>query len=199
MQLKTLQFLTLSILYLAPIRLAAQIKASDSLALVDFYDSTNGDTWRQNINWKTSAPVGTWAGISVSSDRVVGITMYGNNASGTIPSSFKNLDGMLSIDLIDNGFRGDLLSYISNFKEITSIHIGEQYLVGPFPSSLGYLPKLTSLYIYGPGFNGPIPASFGNLTNLKGLDVSSSAHSGDIPAEELSNLYFGPHSLVLDR
>ena len=189
--------MTLSLLYLIPIRLAAQINVSDSLALVDLYDSTNGDTWQNNINWKTLAPVSTWAGISVNNKRVVGITMYGNNALGTIPSSFKNLDGMLYIDLIDNGFRGDLLSYVSNFKEITSIHIGEQYLLGPFPSSLGYLPELTSLYIYGPGFNGPIPASFGNLANLKGLDVSYSAHSGDIPAEELSNLNFGPHSLVL--
>lgn len=197
MQIKTLRFLTLSLLYLTPIKLAAQINIGDSLALVDLYDSTSGDTWRNNTNWKTLAPVGTWAGISVSNNRVVAINMVGNNASGTIPSSFKNLKGMIAIDLVDNGFRGDLLSHISNFKKITSIHIGEQYLLGPFPSSLGYLPELTSLYIYGPGFNGPIPASFGNLANLEELDVSYSAHNGEIPADELSNLNFGPHSLVL--
>lgn len=197
MRIKTLQFLTLALLSLAPIRLAAQINVSDSLALIDLYDSTNGDAWRNNINWKTSAPVTTWPGVGVSNNRVVAINMVGNNASGIIPASFKNLNGMLAIDLVDNGFRGNLLSYISNFKELTRIHIGEQYLLGPFPSSLGYLPKLTDMYIYGPGFNGPIPASFGNLTNLKSLDISYSAHSGDIPAEELSSLNFGPHSLIL--
>ena len=195
--MKTLQLLALSLLYLTPLKLSAQINVSDSLALVDLYDSTNGVNWRNNTNWKTLAPVRTWAGITVGNNRVVAINMSGNNTLGTIPASFKNLTGMLTIDLIDNGFRGDLLNYISGFKEITSIHIGEQYLTGALPASWGNLSKLSNIYVYGPGFNGPIPASFGNLANLTGLDVSYSTHDGYIPAEELSNLNLGPHSLVL--
>ncbi|MEO7766739.1 MAG: hypothetical protein ABIS01_04905 [Ferruginibacter sp.] len=197
MQINLLRFFILFLLYAAPVNLVAQINVGDSLALVDLYDSTNGVNWWSNNNWKTLAPVSTWSGISVINNRVIGMQMHGNNASGTIPSSFKNLDGMTSIDFIDNGFRGDLLSYISNFKGIGTVHIGEQYLTGPFPTAFGYLPNLTSIYIYGPGFNGPIPVSFKNLTSLIALDVSYSAHSGDIPSEELSNLNFGKHSLVL--
>ncbi len=200
MQIKVLLISILFVLVIVPLKPIAQINISDSLALVDLYDSTNGVNWYSNFNnnWKTPAPVSSWAGVSVRNNRVVGMSMTGNHLiMGTIPSSFANLDSMTGIDFLDNGFRGNLLSYISNFKGLTYIHIGEQFLTGPFPSSLGYLPKLVSMYIYGPGFNGPIPPSFGNLTNLKGLDVGYSAHSGDIPAEELSNLNFGPHSVIL--
>ena len=199
MQIKALLVFILFILAIAPLKPVAQINISDSLALVDFYDSTNGDNWSSGyrVNWKTSAPVSSWAYVTVSNNRVVGMYMVGNHLTGTIPSSFANLDSMKTIDFLDNGFRGNLLSYISNFKGLTYIHIGEQFLTGPFPSSLGYLPKLVNMYIYGPSFNGPIPASFGNLTSLKGLDVGYSIHSGDIPAEELSNLNFGPFSVVL--
>ena len=104
---------------------------------------------------------------------------------------------MRSVEFLDNGFTGDLLSYISNFKALTYLHVGEQFLTGPLPSSLGYLPQLTYMHIWGPNFSGPIPASFGNLTRLGLLDIGYSIHSGNIPANELSNLNFGPHSLVL--
>lgn len=199
MQVKALLVLIFFILVIAPLKPAAQINISDSLALVDFYDSTDGDNWSNGyrVNWKTSAPVSSWAYVTVSNNRVVGMYMTGNHLTGTIPSSFANLNSMKTINFLDNGFRGNLLSYISNFKGLTSISIGEQFLTGPFSSSLGYLPKLSYMYIYGPNLNGPIPASFGNLTSLRSLDVGYSAHSGDIPAEELSNLNLGPHSFVL--
>ncbi len=129
---------------IAPLKPVAQINIGDSLALVDFYDSTNGDNWNgnYNYNWKTSAPVSSWPGVSVRNNRVVGMYMIGYHSTGTIPSSFSNLDSMKSINFLDNGFRGDFLPYISNFKDITYISIGEQYLTGPIPSSWGSLLKL---------------------------------------------------------
>ena len=196
MQTKLLRYLIFLLVYAPPLKGVAQINLRDSLALVDLYDSTNGANWKNRGNWKTLLPVNTWSGVTVTNNRVTGLWMVGNNGNGIVPATFKNLDSMLSIYLIDNGFTGNLLSYISNFKEIISIHLAEQFL-GPFPDSLGYLPKLKSIYIYGPGCTGPIPASFGNLTSLRFLDVSYSAHSGDFPAEELSNLNFGPDSLIL--
>ncbi|MEO6549155.1 MAG: hypothetical protein ABIN94_14215 [Ferruginibacter sp.] len=199
MQIAFSRYFILFLLYTAtaPVKLLAQININDSLALVDLYDSTNGTNWSSGNNWKTLAPVRTWSGVTVTNNRVTAMQMYGNNTLGIVPSSFKNLDSMLSIDFIDNGFRGNLLTYIANFKLLNHVHIGEQYLSGPFPDALGYLQTLTYIYIYGPGFNGPIPASFGNLINLRTLDVSNSDHSGDIPAAELSNLNFGPHSVIL--
>ncbi len=200
MQRNSVLLVFLLSLLIGPTKSSAQVSISDSMALVDLYDSTNGNTWYDDafrISWKSSLPVKSWAGVSVSNNRVVKLQMWGNHLTGIVPASFKNLDGITAIDFIDNGFRGDLLDYIPNFKELTSLHIGEAYLTGPFPSSLGYLPKLISFYVYGLSFDGPIPASFGNLSNLGLLDVSYSAHSGYIPAAELSDLNLGPHSLIL--
>ncbi len=168
MRIKALLTFIQFILIIAPLKTRAQINLRDSLALVDFYDSTNGDNWYSNYNnWKTSAPVSQWGGISVRNNRVIGIYMQGNHLIGNIPASFANLDSMKSIYFLDNNFRNDFLPYIANFKDIKSIDIGEQFLPGPIPSSWGNLTKLTYLRVYGPNLAGPIPSSLGNLTNLK--------------------------------
>ncbi len=172
MQVNSVLLLILVFLFIAPLKSSAQVSISDSMALVDLYDSTNGNNW-YNIDyrdsWKSALPVKSWQGVTVSNNRLVALVMYGNHLTGTVPASFKNLDGITSIDFIDIEFRGDLLDYVSNFKELTNLHIGEQFLTGPFPSSLGYLPKLLTFYVYGTRFDGPIPASFGNLTSLTGV------------------------------
>ncbi len=189
MGIKALLTFILLILIIAPLKPKAQINLSDSLALVDFYDSTNGDNWHSNYNnWKTSAPLSQWYGVGVRNNRVVGISMVGNHLTGNIPASFANLDSMKNLYFLDNNFGNDFLPYIANFKDIITIDIAEQFLPGPIPTSWGNLTKLTYLKIYGPNLAGPIPSSLGNLTNLTGLDVQNSRHSGDIPSEALSML-----------
>ncbi len=200
MQVKNLLAFVLFILLLSPLKPVAQINVRDSLALVDFYDSTDGSSWNSfgtnyGFNWKTAAPVSTWGGVGVRNNRVVSMSMLGNHVTGYIPSSFGNLDSMKSIFFLDCGFRNHFLPYIANFKDITSIDIGELWLPGPIPSSWGNLTKLTGLRIYGPNLAGTIPASLGNLINLKTLDVHDGLHNGDIPSEELSRLNLNGFSL----
>lgn len=71
-----------------PAKLAAQVILADSLALVDFYDSTGGVNWRYSDNWKTSEPVSRWYGVTVSNNRVVAMNFIGNRMYGKIPTSF---------------------------------------------------------------------------------------------------------------
>ncbi|MBI4649364.1 MAG: hypothetical protein HY738_22885, partial [Bacteroidia bacterium] len=55
----------------------AQVLEQDSLALVALYNSTDGDNWFNNTNWLIG-PVSTWYGITISENRVIRITIWGN-------------------------------------------------------------------------------------------------------------------------
>lgn len=133
----------LTILWSYPHKVAAQInQVPDSIeyqALVDLYNSTNGDGWTNKTNWlngTTSADFGTWYGVKVASGDVTEIKLIGNNLSGPIPESLGNLNRLIYIHLIDN------------------------HLTGEIPSSLGNLQSLNHLKLYSNKLTGEIPATF---------------------------------------
>ena len=63
---------------------AAQGSATtDRVALEALYDATGGPRWTDNTNWKTSAPLGDWHGVSTDGDgRVRRLRLGGNGLSG---------------------------------------------------------------------------------------------------------------------
>jgi hypothetical protein len=69
----------------------AQVNVTDSLALVDLYNSTNGAGWGRHNGWLTNYPVSTWYGISVTENRVTQLDLNFNNLNGTIPTSLGKL------------------------------------------------------------------------------------------------------------
>jgi Leucine-rich repeat (LRR) protein len=188
--------------------ISAQVNKTDSLALVDLYDSTNGNHWTLNRNW-LQAPVKTWIGISVSRDgtRVTSIELDANNMEGTIPASIGNLTAMEEIDLSYNKLSGIIPISIGNFKAATSINFSENKLTGTIPVQIsnlkslqvcnlggnlltGTIPSqlaeisnsLSFLYLFHNHLTGTIPSSFDKLTNLYAIDLSGNELSGTIPS-----------------
>lgn len=63
----------------APVRDAA----TDRGVLVEFFNDTGGQSWKNNTGWGTSAPLGEWYGVTVDGqDRVVKLTLQKNNLKG---------------------------------------------------------------------------------------------------------------------
>ena len=60
-----------------PIKSVAQVNVQDSLALVDYYDSTYGVSPWQFSSWDLQSPVSTWDGIGDFNNRVTGIRLWG--------------------------------------------------------------------------------------------------------------------------
>jgi len=167
---------------LTPVALRAQsINVQDSLALVEFYDSTNGNSWKTNSNWKSSAPVSWWNGVSVTGNRVTGISLMGNNVSGNLTPSFGNLDSLKYVYLIDNKIGGSIPTSIGNLSALRTLNLGANFLTGSIPSSLGMLFALTNLDLYANALTGEIPATIANLENLETVDLSNNQLSGNIP------------------
>ncbi len=75
----------------------------DSTALLRLYDSTNGEGWITNTNWGTDFVV-NWAGVTLNpaQDRVIGLSLPGNNLDGPVPAKLRDITKIETINLSDN-------------------------------------------------------------------------------------------------
>ena len=87
----------------------------DSLALVSFYNSTNGDGWSNNDNWLSASPIDSWHGVTIENNRVVSLELSNNNLTGTIPSSLNQLSALQFFNVSDNS--------ISSIEDISSVPV----------------------------------------------------------------------------
>lgn len=159
---------------------AQSVALQDSLALVDLYDSTDGQNWRNNTGWKTTEPVSKWNGVGVSNNRVVSLGFTGNQMNGKIPPSFKNLSKLTNLYLIDNGLHANLGEFLDSLTSLVSFHVGEFYFTDSIPPSISKLVNLQEFTLYGSHGLEQIPASFKTMNNLTTIDIQGNGIKGDI-------------------
>jgi len=161
----------------------------DSLALVALYDSTNGDNWTNNTNWK-SGPVSTWYGVTVTNGRVTELDLDNNNLVGIIPTSIGNLDSLTRLKLNWNALTGAIPPEIGNLSSLINLDLGDNQLLGSIPSELGNISGLRFLWLHNNQLSGVVPNSIYNLTNLNMLWLGGNQFTGTIPSEigNLNNL-----------
>jgi len=168
----------------------AQVNVQDSLALVDLYNSTNGQNWSCiHTNWLTKKPVSTWEGITVTNRRVTAIRMCG--LEGHIPSSIGNLTNLRTLDLsLSYGLSGNIPVEIGKLRKLNYLDLSYN-LLSNIPSSIGNLVNLTHLSLSNNQFSGNIPFGIGNLMNLRYLNLNSNQFT-NIPSfiGNLVNLIF---------
>lgn len=146
------------------------INQTDSLALVAYYESTNGDQWLNNAGWLTDAPVYSWVGIeevaNVAGDgepadwRVTVIDMPRNNM--TVP-------GPLPADLAD-------LEFLEDFKADVNLHIGG------LPPELASLNRLQFLLVRTNLFTGTVDwDAFSQMESMQQFRIRQNYFSGPLP------------------
>lgn len=139
--------------------------ATDREALVALYNATDGDNWRENTNWLSSAPLDDWYGVKTdSAGRVVEVSLWLNKLEGELPSEMGNLAKLEMLNLPLNKLNGDIpseLGMLSNLEELTLL--GNQ-LTGGIPVELGGLLNLEKLYLsVGNQFTGCISSALQNV------------------------------------
>ena len=185
-------------LYSDTVTINSFINNQDSLALVDFYNSTNGANWKDNSNWLTAKPLNTWKGIVLdSSGRVSEINLYINNLTGKLPASIGNLTNLTTISLHINSIGGNIPPSIGRLTNLKELDLGENVFTGTIPDSLANLTKLTQLDLSINELTGSIPSWIGNFTNLQNLWLQYNYLSDSIPSS-IGNLT-GLQYLVLQN
>lgn len=157
------------------------VLAEDSLALINFYNSTSGTQWTNNDNW-LSGSVKTWYGITVSGNRVTGISLADNNLSGYIPDSISLLNKLNKFDISSNEITGSIPVVISTITSLYILNVSHNNLYGKIPTELGNLKDIRVINLSHNNFTDTIPASLGNFRKLQELDFSFNELTGTIPA-----------------
>ncbi len=146
---------------------ASAASPSDREALEAFYNATGGDAWVHNANWKTSAALDSWHGVTTGpSGRVTGLRLWQNGLTGAIPAALRSLD------------------------QLEVLNLGGNSLAGPIPAWLGSVSSLRALSLWGNDLTGPLPAALGNLRDLRVLNLCCNELTGVIPytLQELGGL-----------
>ncbi|MGI5913989.1 MAG: leucine-rich repeat domain-containing protein [Bacteroidales bacterium] len=175
-------------------------REQDSLALVAFYNSTNGASWINNTNW-LSGPISEWYGIEVNyRNRVTGIYLEDNNLTGNISPKLGGLSSLHSLYLHNNQLTGNIPTELRNLLELIELDLSNNQLTGNIPPELGNLSYLRYLYLNGNQLTGSVPLELNNLTKLKKLDLSNCGFDF-LPAlthSNLDSLWVGNNNLTFD-
>ena len=164
---------------------------TDSLALIDLYNSTAGANWPKNQNWATSAPMASWNGVEARFGRVQTLYLPYNNLAGPLPASITNLTAATTIELSYNQLSGSLPSTVSNLQSLNSLDLTSNQLTGSIPATFGNLTNLASLSLANNQLSGTIPPAVCDLTGLGSLSLGNNQLTGSIPVEmgNLTNAY----------
>ncbi|MEO9485673.1 MAG: DUF5050 domain-containing protein [Ekhidna sp.] len=94
----------------------------DSLALVNLYQTTNGEIWSSSENW-LETDMDTWEGVSLNSGRVIEINLPNRNLTGTIPDQIGNLLFLENIDMSGNQLEGALTETLVNLTSLEGLDL----------------------------------------------------------------------------
>ena len=163
----------------------------DSLALVAFYNATDGANWTNNANWLTGQ-VKNWYGITTLGGRVTDIDLNNNHLNGSLPADIGQLTELLSLQLNWNGslYGSSLPPELGNLTKLKYLKLKYCFLFGTIPVEIGQLINLELLDLSRNRFSGSIPIEIGLMTKLTQLDFTGNNLTGNIPIEigQLINL-----------
>ena len=156
----------------------------DSLALVEFYNLTDGPYWNNNENW-LSGPIMSWYGITLGDigygQRVTEINLIENSLSGQIPESINDLKYLELLDLHNNNLIGDIPSTVGQLNNLHTLDFSYNNLSDSIPIELGQLKNLVSLELHANHISGTIPSELFHMVNLEHLDLGANNLIGPIP------------------
>jgi len=165
--------------------LTAATSERDSLALVELYNSCNGNAWT-NV-WDLNSPVSGWSGISVINGRVTTLSLNNYNLSGALPWQLGQLDSLKSINLGSDPITGVFPDSLWNLKKLETLYLSNTSLEGSISPQIGQMKNLKTLYITSSKFSGELPAEIGNCTKLERIRLNNNQFSGELPST-LANL-----------
>ncbi|CAB9517668.1 LRR receptor-like serine threonine-protein kinase [Seminavis robusta] len=173
--------------------------------LKKFYDSTNGNNWKNRGGWMVSSnPCDNWYGIQCDNDgKVVSIQLESNGLTGTPSLDIFKLPMLESLSLKDNqvafsfehisqatsltvlqlsGTNLDSVAGISKASSLTELHLTDNSLGGTLSTEILQLTNLRKLYMNFNQLTGAIPPGISALANLEELFLFSNRLNGQLPA-----------------
>ena len=182
----------------------ANQEISELDVLKAFFDSTEGNSWKNNAGWMTSPnPCDGWYGVECNADgQIVTLELDSNGLLGTPSSSIFQLSYLRSLSLKDNnivfnfteisaasnlavlklsGTNLDSVAGISKASGLTELHLTDNNLK-VFDDEILQLTNLRKLYLNFNSISSKIPPGISSLKNLEELFLFNNRFVGQIPA-----------------
>lgn len=165
---------------------AAPSRYTDSLALVNLYELSGGETWAKN-NWDLSQPMDTWAGIRLNTliNRVDSLkfgTKTIKDAEWALPENIGDLTELICLSLPTNMVTGELPASIYELRKLKTLELSGNTITGGFQPEMGQWTEMTYItMLNNKDFGGTIPSEIGNLKKLFRLNLSNTSITGNIP------------------
>ncbi|MEX0858901.1 MAG: T9SS type A sorting domain-containing protein [Balneolaceae bacterium] len=210
-------FLTVSVSTDVVAQEGEQVNEQDSLALVAYYHSTNGDEWVNNAGWLTSDPLYSWVGIvrveNVNGEgepedwRVTRVDMPRNNMTvpGPMPPEIKDLQYMQWWKADVNLHSGELPVEISEMPRLERLLMRTNLFTGDVAwSEFAKMPSMEQFRIRDNYFTGELPSVLGGngeWSSLRRLFLDDNRFTGQIPEVHadlttLNQVYFSNNQLT---
>ncbi len=151
-----------------------QIPQIECEALLDFYSSTNGYNWKNDLNyvrtsclwphscWNTTEPC-SWYGVSCSGGHVTSLYLIDKNLTGSLPNSLGNLSELEYLYLMGNQFSGSIPKSLGNLSNLEVLLLSHNQLSGYLPESLGNLSNLIWFHLGDNELSKSIPKVIGKF------------------------------------
>lgn len=164
------------------------VSESQKTALIELYNSTDGDNWNDKTNWMEGDPCdNSWFGVRCGAGIVQKLELFENNLNGMIPAELGNLTNLQELRLDNNQLSGPIPFQLGNLTSLQLLRLDSNQLSGPIPTQLGNLTNLKYLILNTNKLSSPIPIQLGNLTNLLTLWLDNNQLNGQLPTQ-LGNL-----------
>ena len=114
--------------------------ALDKAALVALYDATDGSNWTTSTNWKTTAPLSEWYGVTTDVDgRVTDLYLTQNGLSGEIPAELGDLSSLQNLYLWQNNLSGAIPAELGDLANLQILFLEDNNLSGADSGRVGGL------------------------------------------------------------
>jgi Leucine-rich repeat (LRR) protein len=194
-------YITFALTVFLTFPLQAQVSSIERQALIDLYNATNGNNWKNTVEgnqpWLINDPnslVSDWYGITVAYGKVTELKVGSNNLNGEIPGiAINKLVHLEVLSLANNQLSGNIPSEIGLLVNLKKLYLhSNKEISGMIPKELGGLINLQVLHIYNTKISGAIPKELGQLKNLETLTLYYNNLTESIPRElgKLTNLKF---------
>jgi len=160
-------------------------RQSDSLALVELYQSTNGANW--TIAWNLNESIDMWYGVVLNENGcVVELRLSDNQLVGNLPPELGSLENLSRLYLYNNEISGNIPPELGNLYNLRQLWLFNNDLTGEIPAELGNLITLTHFGVGRNQLSGELPPDLGNLYNLIYLGLQANQLTGCYPPDLLN-------------
>jgi Leucine-rich repeat (LRR) protein len=156
-------------------------------AMAALFFSLNGDLWFDSSDWLTELDECFWVNSAVVScdgnGTLVGLSLTGQNLTGSIPPELGLLSRLEVLELQDNQISGSIPPEVYDLRNLLHLDLSMNNLTGSLSKNLGQLTNLRDYFaVYKNSLRGPIPTEIGQLTKLEVVDMGTNQISGTVPS-----------------